>query len=151
MYTIEQTIEIAAPLATLRAAITSRDGFRAWFTDTQVDDQGRYTFSFGTRAVTLTLDRADEHGIAMTCVAEQNNPEWRGTQLTLALTPLAAGTTRIDLAHAGYVDKDECYERSVAGWAYFMASLADYATTGKGKPFMAQVAPSTAKPTAVAS
>ena len=33
MYPIENSIEIAAPVATLRGAITTRDGFRGWLAD----------------------------------------------------------------------------------------------------------------------
>ena len=91
-------------------------------------------------APTLTLDRADDRGIAMTCVDVHDNPDWLGTELAITLTPLAGGKTRVDLAHAGYPSKNECYERSIEGWAYFLASLAQYATTGKGMPFGAAVA-----------
>src|SRR5450432_3799347 len=141
MYSIENSIEIAAPLATLRTALSTPGGFRAWLAvDTRVDAAGCYTFWFGPRAVTLTLDRADDRGIAMTCVAVQDNPEWLGTVLAITLTSLAGGKTRVDLAHAGYPSKDECYERSVMGWAHFLSSLAQYATTGKGTPFDAKVA-----------
>jgi uncharacterized protein YndB with AHSA1/START domain len=152
MYTIENSIEISAPLSTLRAALSTRDGFRAWLADdTQVDADGRYTFGFGSRAVTLTLDRADEHGIAMTCVGEQNNTDWLGTQLAITLSPLAGGKTRVDLTHAGYASRNECYTRSTEGWAYFLSSLAQYATTGKGSPFDAKVAAPAPKITEVAS
>ena len=136
MYTIELSLEIAAPLSTLRTAMTTPDGFRGWLAeDTRVDPAGRYTFSFPPRAVTFTLDRADDRGIAMTCVHEHDNPDWLGTKLTITLTSTASGTTRVDLVHAGYPSKNECYERSIEGWAYFLASLAQYATTGKGTPF----------------
>jgi len=145
MYTIESSIEIAAPVAILRAALATREGFRAWLAeDTQVDSRGRYTFTFAfpeeTRAVTFTLDRADERGVAMTCVEVQNNPDWLGTELTITLTPAAGGTTRVDLAQARYRSRNECYDRSVEGWAYFLSSLAQYVTTGKGTPFPAKAA-----------
>jgi uncharacterized protein YndB with AHSA1/START domain len=151
MHTIENSIEIAAPLATLRTAITTRDGFRAWLTDdTEVDAAGRYTFSFAPsgerRAVTFSLDRADDRGVAMRCVDHENNPDWLGTELAITLTPAAGGRTRVDLAHAGYESKNECYERSVQGWAYFLTSLAQYATTGRGTPFVAKAAAPAAAP-----
>jgi uncharacterized protein YndB with AHSA1/START domain len=141
MYTIQTSIEVAAPLDTLHTAITTADGFRAWLAeDTQVDAAGRYTFSFGPRAVTFALDRTDDRGIAMTCVREQDNPDWLGTELSITLTPLAGGKTRVDLAHAGYMSKNECYARCIDGWEHFVSSLARYATTGKGMPFDAKVA-----------
>ncbi len=151
MYTIETSLDIAAPFATLRAAISTRDGFRAWFADdTEVDAAGHYTFSFGPRVVTFTLERADDRGVAMTCVREQNNPDWLGTELVIALTPLSDRQTRVELAHRGYPHKNECYERCVEGWAHFLSSLALYATTGKGHPFDAKVAAPAAAPTTAA-
>ena len=58
MHTIENSIEIAAPVTTLRTAITTLEGFRAWLSrDTEVDAEGRCTFPFGPRAVTFMLDR----------------------------------------------------------------------------------------------
>jgi uncharacterized protein YndB with AHSA1/START domain len=153
MYTIENSIDIDAPLATLRTAVTSLEGFRAWFADdTRVDSAGRYTFSFGPRAVTFTLDRADDRGVAMTCVKEQDNPEWLGTELAITLTPLAGGKTHVALVHAGYPSKNECYARCIEGWEHFLSSLAQYATTGKGMPFVAKlVGPSQATSAEVAS
>jgi uncharacterized protein YndB with AHSA1/START domain len=152
MYTIENSIETTASVATLRTALSTREGFRAWLAaDTQVDATGLYTFSFGPRAVTLSLDRADERGIAMTCVQVQDNPDWLGTELAITLTPLAGGKTRVDLAHAGYSSKNECYERSTMGWAHFLSSLAQYVTTGKGNPFDAKVAAPAPTSGAVAS
>ena len=139
MYSIENSTEIAAPLATLYAAITTRDGFRAWFADdTERDAAGRYRFSFGPRAVTFTMDRADERGIAMTCVEQENNPDWLGTVLTITLKPLHGGKVGVELAHAGYPSKNECYARCIDGWAHFLASLAQFATTGQGAPFDAK-------------
>ena len=145
MYTIENSIEIAASADVLLTAMTTRDGFRGWLADdTEVDAAGRYTFTFAhpdeTRAVTFTLDRSGTHGIAMMCVREKNNPDWLGTELAITLTPLAGGKTQVDLAHRGYRTKNECYARCIDGWAHFLSSLAKYATTGRGEPFRAQVA-----------
>ncbi len=154
MHTITGSIEIAAPLATLRTAITTRDGFRGWMADdTEVDAGGRYTFRFArpeaTRAVTFRIDRADDHGVAMTCVHDENNPDWNGTRLTISLTPLAGGRARVDLEHAGYASKSETYERSAQAWTHFLSSLAKYATTGKGEPFSARATSGSASPARV--
>jgi uncharacterized protein YndB with AHSA1/START domain len=141
MHTIERSIEIAASLTSLRTAITTSEGFRAWLAaDTQVDAAGRYSFPFGPRAVTFTLDRTDDRGITMTCVDALDNPDWLNTKLAITLTPTAGGKTRVDLVHAGYASKNECYARSIQGWDYFMSSLSLYATTGQGTPFGAKAA-----------
>ena len=142
MYTIENSIEVAASPETIFALVTTREGFRAWLADdTRVDSTGRYTFAFAqpteSRDVTFRLDRADPGGIAMTCVAEINNPDWLGTELAINVTPLASGRTRIELVHSGYRSKNEVYARCIGAWAHFIASLAKCATTGTGEPFKA--------------
>ncbi len=136
MYTIENTIEIAAPADRILAALTTEAGLRGWFTETATFDGSRATFTFArpeiTRTVTFRVDRCDARGIAMTCTAEHNNPEWRDTELAISLEG-----NRVRLVHAGYRDKDENYERCVKGWAYFMPSLKSYVETGRGTPFPA--------------
>ncbi|HVU04045.1 MAG TPA: SRPBCC domain-containing protein [Polyangiaceae bacterium] len=140
-HTIETTIEVGASLATLRAAIGTPEGFRGWLAaDTEVDAAGRYTFSFGPRAVTFAPNPAADRDVRMTCVHERENPDWLGTELAITLTPLDADRTRVELTHAGYREKNDTFHRSVTGWTYFLSSLAAYATTGKGAPFGAKVA-----------
>ena len=138
MYNIESTTEIAAPMQTLHEAVTTERGLRAWFvTDARLED-GLLRLDFGQRGVTLRLDRVDESGMALTCVGERNNPEWRGTRLSIELTPTSGGKTRVHLAQSGFSSRDEGYERTVQGWAYFMKSLSSYVMTGAGTPFSSE-------------
>jgi len=138
MYTIHSTIEISASLASIRSAITSQAGFRAWFAQDADFDGEHATFRFSqpheVRSVTLRVDRCDERGIVMTCVGHENNPDWVGTVLRIELSE-TDGVTRVDLNHSGYPAKNEVYERCTGAWAYFLRSLASYATTGTGEPF----------------
>ena len=140
MYTIENTIDIAAPLATVLAAVTTKEGFRGWWTKDTECDSAKQEATFGFRndgkVVTFKLDHLDDRGIAMTCIRETNNPDWLGTKLAITLAPSALGT-RVRLVHDGYAAKNECFERCVKGWAFFLASLAKYATTGTGEPYAA--------------
>lgn len=138
MFTIDSTIEIAAPLADVRAAISTEAGYRAWFAQ-DADFDGRLaTFRFSqpneVRSVTLRADRFDDQGIRMTCVGQQNNPDWTGTTLAIELEETGTGT-RVRLVHAGYPAKNEVYERCSEAWPYFLRSLAAYMTTGTGQPF----------------
>ena len=139
MYSIETTIEIAAPLSTVLAAVTTTEGLRGWWTkDTQTSTAKReHTFRFakagGGMAVTFRVDREDDRGIAMTCVAEENNSDWLGTKLEISLAPTASGT-RVQLVHAGYPAKNEVYAMCTKGWAFFLGSLQKYAQTGTGEP-----------------
>ncbi len=139
MFSIDTTIDIPAPLATVRTAITTLEGFRGWWTeDTEIDDATQEaTFRFvktETMQSTFRIDRIDDRGIAMTCVREINSPDWRGTELVIEVEPAGDGT-RVHLVHSGYRTKNETYDMCTKGWAFFLGSLVKYVTTGTGEPF----------------
>jgi uncharacterized protein YndB with AHSA1/START domain len=138
MFTIDSTIEIAAPLASLHTAITTEAGYRAWFAQDADFDGKQATFRFAqpteTRSVTFRVDRCHGGGIVMTCTAHDNNPDWLGTTLAIELHATPTGT-RVHLAHSGYPAKNEVYERCSEAWPYFLRSLASYTMTGTGQPF----------------
>jgi uncharacterized protein YndB with AHSA1/START domain len=138
MFTIDNSIDITAPLARVRTAITTEAGYRAWLAQDADFDGKQATFRFPqpteTRSVTLKVDRCDAGGIVLTCIAHENNPDWVGTTLVIALGETPTGT-RVHLVQSGYRAKNEVYERSVAGWDYFLRSLASYMMTGTGEPY----------------
>lgn len=138
MFTIENTIEIVAPLSRLHAAITTEAGIRGWLAqDADLDDNCltlRFSLPDQIRSVTLRIDRRDPAGIAMTCIANENNSDWLGTALSISLRETPAGT-QVHLAHSGYPAKNEVYERCTDAWAYFLRSLASYMMTGTGEPY----------------
>ena len=138
MFTIDSTIDIAAPLARVRLAITTEAGLRAWFAEDADFDGRQATFRFSqpseARSVTLRVDAIDESNLAMTCIAHQNNADWLGTALTITLSEISNGT-RVRLMHAGYPAKNEVYERCSEAWPYFLRSLERYMMTGTGKPY----------------
>ncbi len=139
MLTIDKTIDIAAPLATLHTAITTEAGFRTWWTALTTYDPARraYTFKFPQQhhvvAMTLQVERVDDRGIALACTAQEHNADWLGTRLEITAAPHGDGT-RVHLVHAGFPDNNECYAQCVRGWQHFLESLALFATTGRGKP-----------------
>jgi uncharacterized protein YndB with AHSA1/START domain len=138
MFTIDSTIEIAAPLAHVHTAITTEAGFHAWFARDADFDGKQATFRFSqpteTRSVTFQVDRCDSKGIVMTCIAQENNPDWLATTLKIDLGETPTGT-RVRMAHSGYPAKNEVYERCDDAWRYFLRSLAAYMTTGTGEPY----------------
>ena len=98
MFTIDNTLDIAAPLARVRTAITTEGGYRAWFAQ-DADFEGKQaTFRFSqpteTRSVTFQVDRCDGNGIVMTCIAHENNADWLGTTLAIELGETPTGTRR---------------------------------------------------------
>jgi len=138
MFTIDTNIDIAAPLARVRTAITTEPGYRAWCAEDADFDGTQATFRFPqpseTRSVTFHIDRCDGSGIVMTCTAQENNPDWLGTTLAIELGETPAGT-RVHLVHSGYRAKNEVYERCSEAWPYFLRSLASYMMTGTGEPY----------------
>ena len=138
MFTIDSTIDISAPLARVRTAITTEAGYRAWCAQDADFDGKQATFRFPqpseTRSVTFQVDRCDGSCIVMTCLAHENNPDWLGTTLAIALVEIPTGT-RVHLAHSGYPAKNEVYERCGEAWPYFLRSLASYMMTGTGEPY----------------
>jgi uncharacterized protein YndB with AHSA1/START domain len=138
MFTIDSTIDIAAPLAPVRTAITTEAGYRAWLAQDADFDGKQATFRFATpsetRSVTFQVDRFDGSGIVMTCIAHENNASWLGTTLAIELGETPTGT-RVHLVHSGYRAKDEVYERSIDAWPYFLRSLGSYMMTGTGEPY----------------
>lgn len=139
MYSIENQIQIAATPARALVALTTSDGLRGWWTANTDCDVARReaTFRFerqaDTMAATFRIDRADERGVAMTCIREQNNADWLGTKLEFGLAAVDGGT-RVALVHSGYRAKNEVYDSCTKGWAYFLASLKSYLETGTGTP-----------------
>jgi len=139
MHTIDKTIDITAPLATLHTAITTEAGFRGWWSEgTTYDRESRsFTFRFPQPtqlvAMTFRVERQDDRGIALVCTGEQNNPDWKGTRLEISVAPSGDGT-RVHLVHSGYPANNECYAQCQKGWTHFLDSLAQLATTGRGKP-----------------
>jgi uncharacterized protein YndB with AHSA1/START domain len=138
MFTIDTKIDITAPLARVRTAITTEGGYRAWFAQDADFDGKLATFRFSqpseTRSVTLQVDGCDANGILMTCIAHENNADWLGTTLAIELVETPTGT-QVHLAHSGYPAKNEVYERCSDAWPYFLRSLASYMMTGTGEPY----------------
>ena len=138
MFTIDCSIDIAAPLARILTAISTEAGFRAWFAADSDFQDGQATVRFSqpneTRSITLRLDRCEPSGVALTCVGHENNPDWLGTRLVVELSETPTGT-QVRLIHSGYPAKNEVYERCREAWPYFLRSLASYVTTGTGEPY----------------
>ena len=139
MFTIDNKLDIAAPLALVHKAITTEAGYRGWLAEDTDMNGADITFRFSqpsgeVRTVTMRIVRTSSTGIVMECVAHENNSDWLGTTLAIDVAEAAAGT-HVHLAHSGYPAMNEVYDRCVGAWQYFMNSLARYATTGVGEPF----------------
>jgi uncharacterized protein YndB with AHSA1/START domain len=138
MFTIDHTIDIAAPPTHVLTALTTEAGYRGWMAEDTDFDGKQATFRFSqpseTRSVTLQLERYDAGGVVMTCIAHEHNADWLGTTLVIELGETPTGT-RVHLAHSGYRARNEVFERCSEAWSYFLRSLASYLMTGAGEPY----------------
>jgi uncharacterized protein YndB with AHSA1/START domain len=129
---------IQASPSKVQQALTSQTGLRGWWTgDCEVKgDEATFRFAKegGVMELRFRVDEAKPDSVKWTCVAQQNNPEWEGTQVSFSLSPTHDGT-RVDFNHLGWPKKSQVYEMCVGGWDHFMNSLKSYVETGKGTPF----------------
>jgi uncharacterized protein YndB with AHSA1/START domain len=151
MESIQNEVRIAAPAAQVYRALSTTEGHRAWWTsDCELGSRlgERAVFRFdrpqgsppGLMEVTFRIDALEAgRRVALTCVANQNNPEWQDTALTFRLEE-QDGTTRVALDHAGFRARTPLYEMCVGGWAHFMGSLKSYVETGVGQPHLRKAA-----------
>src|SRR5256885_6915716 len=104
METIDVETEIAAAPAKIYQALSTTAGHRGWWTTdcevgSKVGDEALFRFDAmggGAGAITMRfrLDTlAPGQAVEMTCVGEENNPEWRGRRPAVPVCPAAARRT----------------------------------------------------------
>ncbi|MES2276597.1 MAG: SRPBCC domain-containing protein [Bacteroidota bacterium] len=59
--------------------------------------------------------------------------EWTDTQIVFEISQ-KDGQTALHFTHIGLVPESECYDSCFQGWNYFLHSLQQLITTGKGQP-----------------
>lgn len=141
MESIETGVEIAAPAADVRRALSTTEGLRGWWTtDCEVvrpGPGGEAVFRFDPgpepMEVTFRIDRDGAELLDWSCIANRKNPDWQDTRLSFRLAPAGAGT-RVELAHSRWREKTKTYEMCVGGWSHFLQSLKSYVETGTGTP-----------------
>lgn len=137
---------VSAPADVLYRALTTTEGLRAWWTPTCEAEPrvgGRAEFRFDRtrkvmRVVRLVPDReviwkVEEADIDASFLSRRD--EWVGTTIAFRLVPQPSGATLLQFEHEGLTPAFECYGICTSGWREFLASLADYAATGRGRPY----------------
>lgn len=62
-----------------------------------------------------------------------NKKEWNGTKNIFEISSVN-GKTQLRFTHSGLVLEIECYKDCSNGWNYYLQSLFEFITTGKGNP-----------------
>lgn len=134
----------AAP-STVYSALSTQAGLRGWWTedcDVATEAGGTHRFRFGPHHKDLRIEQlAPGREVRWRCTDAhidlpqiRRKDEWVGTEIVFRLHPQGDGLTRLEFEHLGLVPAFECFEVCNEGWRHFMASLQQYAETGRGTP-----------------
>jgi hypothetical protein len=102
----------------------------------------QYNIAFvGTKKTFEIIEAIPNQQIVWLCLkayidmdALKKKDEWVGTRLIWTIVSNDQGTT-LSFLHEGLNKNFECYDVCEPAWDYFITSLQDYITTGKGAPF----------------
>ena len=140
MELISRSVRIPVNQKTVLAAITTTQGFRAWWVrDCEVGRAAgeEAVFRMADIEVMFRIDRLDVRGIEMTCVRSEKFPDWRGTRLTIRAIEDGVGTY-VDILHDGLPARNVAFEATTSGWDQYANSLRLYCEAGRGDPFVAK-------------
>ena len=133
---IERTMELAHPLATVWAALTTAKGLAAWFgeeadIDLRPGGAARMTWASGY-SVEMRVERVEEPTVfGFTWqIEELPDDDPRRTYVEFTLEPAGAGT-RLTVVETGFAQLPEdtyrkVYDGHVRGWASELGELAGY-------------------------
>ncbi len=133
-----KTIRVQASPDALYDAVTTADGLSAWWTHAEGsgDTGGELRFTMSAPdPLHIHVDAATRPTSVRWTVTECTfEPEWVGTHPTFSITPVDGDTSELEFTHVGLTDELECIDMCTAGWNHYLASIRDYAETGRGHP-----------------
>jgi uncharacterized protein YndB with AHSA1/START domain len=119
-------------------ALTTADGLSAWWTRAEgAGDAGgdlRF-FMSAPDPLLVHVDAATRPMSVRWTVTECTfEPEWVGTHPTFTITAVDDSTAELEFRHVGLTDELACIDMCTRGWDHYLASLQQYAETGRGNP-----------------
>jgi uncharacterized protein YndB with AHSA1/START domain len=133
---IERTVELAHPVDTVWAALTTSDALAAWFGEAATIDPrpggaGEMTFASGQR-VKMRVERVEEpcvFGFTWR-IPELPDDDPRRNYVEFTLEPTGAGT-RLRVVETGFAQlpddtRRSAYDSHAEGWANELGDLAGY-------------------------
>jgi uncharacterized protein YndB with AHSA1/START domain len=137
MELISRSVRIPVNQKRVFDAITTTEGFRAWWVrDCEVGRAAgeEAVFRMADIEVVFRIDRLDARGIEMTCLRSTNFPDWEGSRLSIAAIEDGSGT-KVGIRHEGLPARNAAFDATAAGWEQYANSLRLYCETGRGDPF----------------
>ncbi len=136
-YHILMQFDIAADQTTVRRALSTEDGVRAWWskrTDGPIDGQLRVTFPDVPQPFEFNVGRDDDARVEW--VTGSFPPWWAGTTIRWDLAPNPDGPgTRLLFSHRDYSPDNPVIPIVTPVWAQIILRLKEYAETGTAQPF----------------
>ncbi len=117
--------------------LTTTEGLSAWWTRDALADPtigAVAQFGFNRREVVFRMflqDLEENAQVRWRCLG--GHPDWRDTEITFALSPIADGTV-LRFAHRGWKSSDGIFAVCSFEWARYLSSLRSYVETGLGFP-----------------
>lgn len=142
MADIEHLQSIRAPAAAVYAALTTKAGLAAVWTDDldvtpEVGAISSFRFGDDPPDRMRITELAEGRRQAWHCVS--SIPEWVGTDITFDLEE-KDGRTSVQLRHANWREVTDCFRSCNYHWGIFLYSLKLYCETGTGLPYQARAA-----------
>jgi uncharacterized protein YndB with AHSA1/START domain len=132
----EVSTTVAADAARTMGALTTLEGLRGWWTpDVEGDTAPGNTLTFRfdpiDEEIRMRVDDVTATSVVWTCLGHTSAPAWSGTTVRFEVSPQASGC-RLTIRHDGLVGTSV-----EGGWLHFLASIAAWAMTGRGQPYVA--------------
>ena len=137
MPNIRHLILIDASPGTVYSAVTTRDGFAAWWTtevDMKAGEANTLRLHFGpdyVKEIRQVEVLANRRAVWKVVLA---HPQWVKTELVFNIRQ-DGKSTQLFFEHNGWKDYTDLYSQCTYDWSNFLRSLKSYVETGKGKPF----------------
>jgi uncharacterized protein YndB with AHSA1/START domain len=142
----QSSVLLAAPIATVYAALTTQRGIRGWWTvlcDAGETVGEQITVRFGTSFKVMCIEKLRLNAEVQWRVIDAqldvpgltHTKEWIGTTIVFQLEPQSATVTRLQVEHIGLTPHVECYDICSQGWNQFLGSLKSYVETDQGMPY----------------
>jgi len=136
MPNIRHMVTIDASPGKVYDAVSTRNGFAAWWT-TEVDEkpgENKFQLYFGPdyfkelhQVEVLANHKARYKVLA-------GNPQWLKTEIIFEIRP-AGHASKLFFEHNGWKDYTDLYSQCSYDWALYLRSLKAFVETGTGKPF----------------
>lgn len=139
MKTIHHVVDIPAPIHAVWEALSTQPGLSGWWSnqvESSVIEPGAtvsFRFQPGFNPVMHVIDLEMPHRLSWKCVA--GHEPWKDNDFIFVLDQRHQDVRLRFWQHYAIELKDDAFGIYNYNWGYYLQSLYDLMTTGRGKPF----------------